>query len=269
MVKPSDRLIRPNWGVPPNVPANSLPSFPPNIGALVTTRLGGASTEPWNSLNLGINTADSREMIEKNRKILTSLLPRGLQIQWLRQVHGSKGISIESIVLQEPPEADFCFTRTKEIACAVLTADCLPILISNSAGTEIAAVHAGWRGLASDVLGEAISSFHSRPKELVAWIGPCISQDAFEVGTDVLDAMENADHLKGFDLDSIAKAHPENSAKYYLDLVAIARYNLLRLGVKSVFGGELCSYFDSERFFSYRRDGETGRMASLIWIQPS
>lgn len=249
------KFVHPNW------------ITPPNIGCLVTTRLGGVSPNPWDSMNLGLNTADSKQNLEANRNILSKQLPQGMQVQWLEQVHGKSGVKAMGQVEPAPPKADYCYTTTQGIACAVLTADCLPILICNSTGTEVAAVHAGWRGLAAGVLTEAVRRFESEPADIQAWIGPCISRDAFEVGFEVLDAMKAVNMLG--DLESSCKPHPHNSDKWYLDLVAIARDNLLQQGLAGVSGSEHCTYSDPQHFFSYRRDGETGRMASLIWIQPS
>lgn len=248
-----DSLIRPSW------------QNPEGIGAISTTRLGGQSPAPWDSLNLGVNTGDSPENIESNRALLAQQMPEA-QVQWLRQVHGSSGVVLQKGVLKDLPEADFSYTNERGIACAVLTADCLPILICDVAGTEIAAVHAGWRGLSSGVIANAVSQFKAPGTELTAWIGPSIGQNAFEVGADVVQAMSNAELLVSSDLDGLVVAHEQVSEKFFLDLAGIARINLSSLGVDKVYGGDLCSYSDSERFFSYRRDGETGRMASLIWI---
>lgn len=248
-----DLLIRPNW------------QTPAGIGAVSTTRQGGQSSAPWGSLNLGINTQDSQENIETNRAVLAQQIP-DIQVQWLKQVHGSNGVVLQNGVLRDLPEADFSYTNKRGVACAVLTADCLPILICDVAGTEIAAVHAGWRGLSAGVIAIALSQFKTPPTELMAWIGPSISQNAFEVGAEVVQAMVNGELLASADLDKFCIPHTRVSGKFFLDLVGIARINLLNLGVDKVYGGNLCSYSDSERFFSYRRDGETGRMASLIWI---
>ena len=248
-----DELIWPSW------------QKPEGIGAISTTRLGGLSPAPWNSLNLGINTGDSLKNIEANRAVLAQPM-HDIPVQWLRQVHGSNGVVLQKDVLMDLPEADFSYTNKKGIACAVLTADCLPILICNVAGTEIAAVHAGWRGLSSGVIASALRQFDSSPSDLMAWIGPSIHQKSFEVGAEVVQAMSNSESLSSSDVDKFCIPHAQVFGKFFLDLVGIARINLSDLGVDKVYGGNLCSYSDPERFFSYRRDGETGRMASLIWI---
>lgn len=239
---------------------------PPGIKLLATTRVGGSSPSPWNSLNLGINTQDRLERVKANRTVLARSMPE-VEVQWLKQVHGAKGIVLREDIPVSPPEADFSYTQKRGLACAILTADCLPILIWNQAGTEIAAVHAGWRGLAAGVIENALSQFQSPADQLAAWIGPAISQSAFEVGKDVLDAMSDADLEGVFDIDSYCKPRPGIQGKFFMDLVGITRVNLKGIGVDKVDGGNYCSYSEGERFFSYRRDGETGRMASLIWMQ--
>lgn len=254
MAKGTKELIIPDWQVSPRVKS------------LVTTRLGGSSPEPWHSLNLGVNTEDSWQNIQANRALLSTHLPSGLKVQWLKQDHGSSSFAADTEVSEILPTADICFSRDSGVACAVLTADCLPILVCNSAGTEVAAVHAGWRGLADGVLAKALANFSSLAKDLSIWIGPAISVDAFEVGREVVEAMLQAGLFKADELDSLSKAHQTDVNKIYLDLCGIARNELLSLGVEHISGGQYCSYLDAERFYSYRRDGETGRMASLIWI---
>lgn len=254
MTEGPKELIIPGWRVPPQVKS------------LVTTRLGGISPEPWRSFNLGVNTEDSWQNIQANRALLSNHLPSGLKVQWLKQVHGSNYFTADAETSAILPTADICYSSSSGVACAVLTADCLPILISNSEGTEVAAVHAGWRGLVDGVLARALASFSSPAKDLSIWIGPAISLDAFEVGREVVEAMLQAELFKADELDSLSKQHQTDLNKIYLDLYGIARNKLLSLGVEHISGGQYCSYFDAERFYSYRRDGETGRMASLIWI---
>lgn len=254
MTEGSKELIIPDWQVPPR------------IKSLVTTRLGGTSPEPWQSFNLGVNTGDFWQNIQANRALLSNHLPSNLKVQWLKQVHGSNHFTADITTSEILPTADICYSRSSGVACAVLTADCLPILISNSAGTEVAAVHAGWRGLVDGVLPRALAIFSSPAKDLSIWIGPAISLDAFEVGREVVEAMLQAGLFEADELDSLSKQHQTDLNKINLDLYGIARNKLLSLGVAHISGGQYCSYFDAERFFSYRRDGETGRMASLIWI---
>ena len=239
---------------------------PPGIGTFSTTRFGGVSPAPWDSLNLGINTRDSIENVCSNRMVLSKSLPEGVNIQWLKQIHGADIFEIENSIDPTPPQADICYTKQSNLACAVLTADCLPVLICNSTGTEIAAAHAGWRGLVAGVLNQAIIKFDSPPGELQVWIGPGIGRTAFEVGREVIDAVLAARIISVKSLDSLVEMHPSDPDKRYLDLSGVARANLFELGVRDIFGGALCTHSNSKQFFSYRRDGETGRMASLIWI---
>lgn len=253
-----ESLIHPQWPVPPQ------------IKAVCTTRIGGVSCAPWDSLNLGVNTQDSGAKIIANRSVFVSKLPADLEIQWLKQVHGKQtfraGISSD-LRSENLPEADICYSRDKGLACAVLTADCLPILVCNSEGTEIAAVHAGWRGLVEGVLLAALENFASPPSDLMVWMGPAISLKYFEVGEEVVDAMFDAKLLDAGKLARLSRANPANNKKRYLDLPGIAKQQLADAGVNKVFGGSLCTYGEPDRFFSYRRDGETGRMATLIWIE--
>ena len=275
-------LIYPEWPVPAQ------------IRAVSTTRQGGSSLAPWNSLNLGVNTQDLAANIVTNRSLLAAKLPAGLKIQWLKQVHGIGAVKADHSAFESAsyfaprsarysnsdfssdsslqfssenlPEADICYSREKGLACAVLTADCLPILICNRQGNEIAAVHAGWRGLVKGVLPEALSKFSVAPKDLMVWIGPGISQGYFEVGREVAHAMFDANLLTEPRLASLSRPNLKDKNKHYLDLPGVAKYQLADLGVAKVFGSSLCTYAHPDRFFSYRRDGETGRMASLIWI---
>ncbi len=247
-------LLLPDWSVPKWV------------GGIATTRLGGCSPAPWDSMNLGINTSDSFANVCVNRDILKGFLPPGTEVQWMKQVHGSQGVIVEKCIYSEPPTADFCYTSTPGIACAVLTADCLPILICNRQGTEVAAVHAGWRGIAGGVLEQALDVFQSPGRELEVWIGPCIGQRAFEVGPEVLEAMLDAGLVSKKELDSLVVSSPKGQSKVCLDLVGLVRKVFLSLGVNRIYGGTFCTYSEPRKFFSYRRDGETGRLASLIWI---
>lgn len=249
-----DSLVLPDWSVPKWV------------GGFVTTRMGGCSPAPWDSMNLGINTSDSCDNVRKNRQTLMGFLPPGIEVQWMKQVHGPDGVIVEKCISGEPPTADFCYTSTPGIACAVLTADCLPVLICNQQGSEVAAVHAGWRGIAGGVLQQAIDVFQSPAAELQAWIGPCIGQRAFEVGAEVPEAMLDAGLVSSKELNSLMIASPKGQAKVCLDLAGLVRQGFQALGVTSIHGGSFCTYSEPRKFFSYRRDGETGRMASLIWI---
>lgn len=248
------KVIVPNW------------PRPANIKTIFTSRQGGVSPPPWNSLNLGLNTQDNEQNLKINRSLLSKDLPSDLEIQWLKQVHAAQVYTAKIDSSENLPTADICFTTEKNIACAMLTADCLPILICNQLGTEVAAVHAGWRGLVCGVLQNAVSQFTSSSENLSVWIGPAICQNHFEVGQEVIEAMLEAQLFSQNELIYVSRPSEKEAGKSYLDLVEIAKRKLKKLGVTHIFGGQFCTYCDTENFYSYRRDGETGRMASLIWI---
>lgn len=240
----------PQWIVP-DWPA------PAQVRALVTTRAGGNSSGPYDSMNLGRRTADDPAAVEANHAQLNRLLPE--PPRWLAQVHGSTVVDADS--LTDVPQADASVARRAGTVCAILVADCLPVLFTDRAGTCIAAAHAGWRGLASGVLANTIARMPAKPADLMAWIGPGIGPTAFEVGDDVLQAFcANAPERK-----SAFKPRP-TAGKWLCDLPALARDALHRAGVAQVYGGKLCTYTDAERFYSHRRNPVTGRMAALLWL---
>lgn len=231
---------------------------PARVRALVTTRAGGISTGPYASLNLGLRTDDDPAAVAENRARLEHLLPQ--PPRWLQQVHGSTVVDADTLI--KVPEADASVARFAGTVCAIMIADCLPILLADRAGTCIGAAHAGWRGLAGGVIGNTVARMAIAPDELVAWIGPGIGPAAFEVGDDVLEAFctaipENRIAFK-----------PQKPGKWLCDLPALARSALMQAGVTSIHGGDLCTYSDPGRFYSYRRDRITGRMAALIWLAP-
>lgn len=236
-------LIVPDW------PA------PPQIKALMTTRQGGVSAAPWAQLNLGDHVGDAPDHVAANRARLRHHLPA--DPCWLRQVHSARIVPAAVGV----PEADAAFSRQPQTVCAVLTADCLPVLLCDRAGTVVAAAHAGWRGLADGVLEASVAAMETRPGELLVWLGAAIGPAAFEVGDDVRDCFI-AQHPE------TAAAFVPHRAKWRADIYQLARIRLARLGVHHVYGGGRCTFSEAETFFSYRRDGVTGRMASLIWIDP-
>jgi hypothetical protein len=231
---------------------------PARVRALVTTRAGGISTGPYASLNLGLRTEDDPGAVAENRARIEQLLPQ--PPRWLQQVHGSTVVDADS--LENVPQADASVARRAGTVCAIMIADCLPILLADRAGTCIAAAHAGWRGLAGGVIGNTVARMAIAPAELVAWIGPGIGPTAFEVGDDVLEAFcaSTPKNRSAF--------RPLKPGKWLCDLPALARNALLQAGVTSIHGGDLCTYRDPERFYSYRRDRITGRMAALIWLAP-
>jgi len=255
---------------------------PVTVQSAISTRIGGFSTKPWGSLNLAFHVGDDSLRVEENWAQLTrQLLTKQLEIppspQLLNQVHGTD--LVEALHEGLVPTADGCFSHKRGRACVVMTADCLPILLCNTAGTEVAAVHAGWRGLAAGIVSHAMSCFSSPPNQLMAYLGPAISQKYFEVGAEVrqaflTDCFRRNSKSKVTNCFSKVKSnfheggpHVDNSAdKWMADLYGLARIALNEAGVDQIYGGDFCTYEDTRRFYSYRRDGQTGRMASLIWI---
>ena len=228
--------------------------------ALITTRAGGVSGGAFAGLNLGLRSGDAIEDVTRNRASLRQSLPA--EPMWLRQVHGTT--VVEADVAHESPEADAAFAFRPGAVCAVLTADCLPVLLCDEQGTVVAAAHAGWRGLCAGVIEQTLKAMDRPPAQLLAYLGPAIGPAAFEVGAEVRAAFiaEDPQSEAAFAKDKMGKP-----GKFYADLYALARRRLARSGVQQVYGGGFCTYTEAERFYSYRRDGVTGRMASLIWME--
>ncbi len=229
---------------------------PARVRALVTTRRGGVSTGPYASLNLGGHVGDVVASVVQNRTILRASLPS--EPVWLKQVH-SVAVA-EADAAAGVPEADAAVARRAGTVCAVLTADCLPLLLCDRHGAVVGAAHAGWRGLADGVIEATVAAMAVPTADLLAWLGPAIGPQSFEVGDEV---------RAGFTARHPAAAAafvPHGSVKWLADIYALARLRLAALGVEHVYGGGLCTYRDSECFYSYRRDGVTGRMASLVWL---
>lgn len=239
----SDYLIIPDW------PA------PANVRAMQTTRLGGVSAAPYDSLNLGAHVGDSELAVARNRMALGALLPS--EPVWLEQVHGTTVANADCAGCV--PKADACVAHRG--VCVVMTADCLPVLLCDDKGSVVAAVHAGWRGLAAGVIEAAVDAMKVAPGSLMAWLGPAISQGSFEVGNDVRNAFVDADENA-----SAAFIHGA-FGKWQADIHALARLRLNRLGITRIYGAEHCTYREQDRFFSYRRDGATGRMGTFIWLE--
>lgn len=235
-----------------------LPDWPapPNVRALVTTRNGGVSTGPYASLNLGDHVGDDPAAVAENRRLLHTHLPA--EPVWMKQVHGVR--CIDAAQTTPFPEADAAFTHTPGVICAVLTADCLPILLCDMDGTAVAAAHAGWRGLAAGVIEATIAAMGVPSDRLMAWLGPAIGAQHFEVGGEVRDTFiaHDPQAARAF----TAKAN----GKWLCDIYLLARQRLEALGVCRPASADFCTVRDEARFFSYRRDGATGRMASLIWL---
>ena len=236
----------------------------PDIGArgiqvISTTRAGGASTGNFAGLNVGDHVGDSDEVVQANRQTLYRQLPPASTITWLNQVHGTRVIHAPS-EYSEGVEADAVWSDEPGFACAVMTADCLPVILADVEGRYVAATHCGWRGLAGGILKRTVEAMPVDPSRLVAWLGPAIGPSAFEVGGDVLAAFYLAED------DLAVHSIPETDNKYRLDLNILAGRQLLEVGLdlSHVSGGDTCTYSDPQRFFSYRRDGETGRMVTLI-----
>jgi YfiH family protein len=231
---------------------------PSGVKALVTTRAGGVSAGPYASLNLGFSTGDDRHAVEANRNRLRALLPE--EPRWLKQIHGAGVVDAEFAA--DRPEADAAVAREAGTVCAILVADCLPVLFCDRSGSMVAAAHAGWRGLAAGVIDNTVAAIRrcGIPAEaILAYIGPGIGPAAFEVGEEVRAAFVSRDRA------AASAFRPHATGKWLADLPALARGALERSGVTAIYGGNLCTYSDPERFFSYRRDKVTGRMAALIW----
>lgn len=229
---------------------------PAAIRAGTTLRTGGVSQAPFASLNLGGRAGDAPRAVAANRARLAQALALPNEPAWLQQVHAANVVNAAE---SAPVAADASVADSARAVCVVLTADCLPVLLCNHSGSRWGAAHAGWRGLAAGVL-EATVERLGKPSELLAWLGPAIGPGAFEVGRDVRDAF-----CARRPEDDVAFSLRGRSGKYLADIYQLARARLERAGVPAVYGGGLCTYGSPERFYSYRRDGETGRMASLVW----
>ena len=239
---------------------------PANVLALSTCRQGGRSAAPFASLNLGHHVGDSAAAVAANRGIFRAALPPGTNIQWLSQVHGTRVV----IAGQggEYPQADAAWSRHPNKACAVLTADCLPVLFCSTSGDRVAAAHAGWRGLLDGVLETTVAAMDVNSDQVLAWLGPAIGPRAFEVGPEVREQyLAAAPAMDKALVEACFLPSATRPGHYFSDLYGLARLRLRTVGVTGVFGGGYCTFTDSERFFSYRRDGQTGRMASLILMR--
>lgn len=242
----------PDWIVP------AWPA-PPNVRAFITTRAGGASRGPFASFNVGLRSGDDASAVAANRERLRAMLPG--EPKWLRQVHGNAVVEADSLADSQvnATEADAAVARRPGTVCAVLIADCVPVLLADRSGTIVAIAHAGWRGLSSGVVENTIGQMGLAPENLLAYLGPGIGPRSFEVGSDVRDAFLARDPA------AETAFVPHAPGKWLADLFALARRRLNALGVMSVHGGGDCTYSDPKRFFSYRRERVTGRMAAVIW----
>jgi YfiH family protein len=254
--------------------AGEWPDLPPTVGALATTRSGGTSAGPYGDvagrggLNLGGHVGDDPCAVARNRALLRERLP--CKPVWISQVHGVGVVNADQVADQPPscdqlPIGDASIATRHGVACAILTADCLPVLLADVNGHVVGAAHAGWRGLAAGVLANTVAAMRAAGAgEITAWLGPAIGPGAFEVGEDVRAAFEAA--LPG-EAAAAFRPHHGNPGKYLADMGLLARRLLEKEGVTRVHGGTCCTASEAERFYSYRRDGVTGRQASLIWIK--
>ncbi len=236
---------------------------PASVFALSTTRAGGCSAAPYHSFNLGDRVGDDVVSVANNRRGLQSALPPGTTIQWLRQVHGAEVVAAAG----GAPAADASWSHSPAFACAVMTADCLPVLFCDCQGSVVAAAHAGWRGLVAGVLEATVEAMNVDARHLLAWLGPAIGPEAFEVGAEVRRQFIAASG--GASEQQVAGCFlpASRAGRYLADIYALARLRLRSTGVDAIYGGSFCTFSDSRRFYSYRRDGETGRMVSLVGLR--
>ncbi|WP_145534720.1 purine nucleoside phosphorylase YfiH [Yersinia alsatica] len=241
-----NKLILPDWPAPASVKACS------------TTRHGGISEFPYDSLNLGTHVGDIAATVITNRQRLVEQGQLPQMPVWLEQVHGTRVLHLDGSAISDV-QADAVYSRVVGQVCAVMTADCLPVLFCSLAGDEVAAAHAGWRGLCAGVLEQTMAQFNAAPSSIIAWLGPAIGPQQFEVGEEVKQAF--------IDIDTqAAAAFIPAGTQYLADIYLLARQRLQAAGIHAIYGGDHCTVSEKQQFFSYRRDGITGRMASLVWL---
>ncbi|MBF0751352.1 MULTISPECIES: peptidoglycan editing factor PgeF [unclassified Pasteurella] len=234
---------------------------PSNIHAFTTTRAGGVSQAPFASFNLGDHVGDEKSAVKTNRTLLVESFHLPHSPLFLTQTHSTN-------VIQLPYsgnnfDADSVYTNQPNQVCAVMTADCLPVLFTTKQGNEVAAAHAGWRGLCDGILEETVKYFHTEPQNIIAWLGPAIGPKAFQVEKDVIEQFMKFDPHA----ENAFQPDPNQRGKYFGNLYQIAIQRLNKLGIVEISGGEHCTFYEKELFFSYRREGKTGRMASVIWFE--
>ena len=241
--------IYPNW------------QAPKNIKALTTVRSGGVSLPPFDSFNLGDHVCDDPKAVQQNRSLLVDKFDLPHQPLFLTQTHSTKVIELP--FTGSNVEADAVYTQQANQVCLVMTADCLPVLFFNKEGTEVAAAHAGWRGLCDGILEETVAKFKCPTSDIIAWLGPAIGPTAFQVGEEIIE------QFCAFDSNAKLAFTPDltTSGKFLCNLYQLATQRLNKLGITEISGGGHCTYTEQDKFFSYRRDKQTGRMASLIWIE--
>jgi polyphenol oxidase len=257
-------------------PGMLMPDWPapPGVRTAFTLRTGGVSAAPFDSLNVGAHVGDALDAVRENRRRIREALRLPGEPVWLQQVHGTDVLDLDVLgangviagrglatarAMSEPPRTDAAVARAAGAVCVIQVADCMPVLFAARDGSAVGAAHAGWRGLAGGVLEQTVRAIGIPPERLLAWLGPTIGQQHFEVGDDVRTAFMSGD-------PDAASAFVANArGRWQCDLYALARRRLAALGVSEVFGGGWCTYGEAARFFSYRRDGQCGRMAALIW----
>lgn len=240
-----NNLIYPNW------------SLPKSVNACSTTRAGGKSVPPYDSLNLGNHVNDDDNIVLKNRASLRNLCQLPSDPCWLEQVHGARVVN--NLFDPTNNEADAIISRIKHQVLVIMTADCLPILLADKNGKEVAAIHAGWRSLSAGIIENTLQGMQTTRDDVCAWLGPCIGPHHFQVGKEVLQAFESID-------ENAHNAFEKDGEKYLANLQLLASNQLTKFGVKQIFQDKSCTFSNEMRFFSYRRDQSTGRMASLIWL---
>ncbi|SEI50983.1 conserved hypothetical protein [Allopseudospirillum japonicum] len=246
----------------PSLPTCLHPHWkaPASVHSLVTTREHGPSQAPFAHFNLGDHVGDNSTEVEQCRLLLQQKV--GLPLLWLDQVHGNQVITDWPQGVKVPPQADACVSTSFEYACVVLTADCLPIFLCTQAGDQVGVIHAGWRGLAAGVIEASVAAFHTPAEYLLAWLGPAIGPKAFEVGPEVRETFTQIDPR----LADAFTPSPYRLNYFMADIYQLARQRLQAMGVHHIYGGGFCTFTDTQRFYSYRREGRTGRMASVIWL---
>lgn len=240
--------------------------IPAGVRAFISTRAGGFSQAPYASNNMGLHVGDDPQAVEKNRAQLCARLGLIKTPQWLEQVHGVKVVNAKADSLVRT--ADGSYSDQRGQACLVMTADCLPVLLCDRQGAQVAALHCGWRSLARGICARGLQKFSGNPGDILAYLGPAIAQPHFEVGVEVLEAFfkgaRSHEHREQIAAAFISAHRPLH---FFADIYALARAELQALGVNAIYGGNYCTYAEADRFYSFRRDKTTGRMASLIWLE--
>jgi len=246
------KTITPNWDVPSHV------------NAYVTLRTGGFSQANYRGFNLATHVDDNIEHVKLNRQLLQNELELPSAPQWLEQTHSTQVVELSNSFSGQIIKADAAYTKLLDSVCVVMTADCLPLFLYHPEDKTVAVVHAGWRGLANGIIEKTIKKMTSTPEKMQVWLGPAIGPEKFEVGEEVRDIFCNVDTDA---VECFKNSNLKNGKQHYLaDIYRLATRRLYNMGVISVSGGDYCTMSDEQQFFSYRRDGETGRMASLIWL---